>query len=112
MFPRETKLRSKPYRDGAAGQPCALQILGVCNHDPETTVLAHLPGENKGTATKVCDLNGVDSCSACHDVIDGRAPWPGDEREHREYYLRRALHRTFLNRARRGIAAIKGGSEV
>ena len=25
----------------AKGQPCQVRILGVCNHKPETTVLAH-----------------------------------------------------------------------
>jgi len=102
------KVRSKPYRDAARGQLCTLGIIGVCNHDTATTVLAHLPGEGKGTGTKVCDLNGADACASCHDVIDGRAPWPPGEEEHKEWYMRRALHRTIARREKQGIINVKG----
>lgn len=100
------KVRSQRYREAAKGQPCTLNIMGACSYDPATTVLAHLPGEHNGTGTKVCDLNAVDACSACHGVIDGVNPWPGDEGEHKEWYLRRALHRTVLNRVMQGVLVI------
>lgn len=35
--------RSKALRDSARGQCCTLQIPGICNSNPETTVLCHLP---------------------------------------------------------------------
>lgn len=100
------KLRSQKYRDAANGQPCTMNIMGVCNYDPATTVLAHLPGENNGTGTKVCDLNAVDACSECHGVIDGVAPWPGDEAKYKEWYFRRALHRTVFRRLSSGVLKI------
>lgn len=45
----------------------------VCNHNPETSVLAHyrLAG-TCGTAIKPHDMQGAIACSACHDAIDGR----------------------------------------
>lgn len=103
-----TKFRSAKYREAAEGQPCTLNILGVCTYDTEAVVLAHLPGEYKGTGSKVCDLNGVDACDACHAVIDGRAHWPPLEKEYQEFYFRRALHRTLLNRVWQGVVTIPG----
>lgn len=61
---------NKKYRDSARGETCTLQIYGVCNHDPETTVLAHLKGNGMGL--KCPDFLGVYACSDCHDAIDGR----------------------------------------
>jgi len=43
----------------------------VCNHNPETTVLAHLSGGGMGRKTP--DTEGAFCCSSCHDVLDGRA---------------------------------------
>lgn len=47
-----------------------VRLPGICNHNPETTVLAHLPGA--GVGIKHPDLWGAFCCSACHDAIDGR----------------------------------------
>jgi len=102
------KIRSRKYRKAASGQPCTLEILGVCTHDTATTVLAHLPGEHKGTGSKVDDTNGVDACIACHGLIDGPSSgWPPGEYAHREWYLLRALSRTIRNRVMRGILTLE-----
>jgi hypothetical protein len=53
----------------ARGQDCQIRAPG-CNFDPETTVLAHLPGGGMGA--KRHDLHGAWACSACHDLVDGR----------------------------------------
>ena len=47
-----------------------MRIPGVCNHDPETVVLAHLGGG--GMSLKQPDLLGAFCCSTCHDEIDRR----------------------------------------
>jgi hypothetical protein len=57
-------------RKAARGRDCQVRIPGVCNHNPETTVLAHLSGAGMGR--KANDLHGAWACSDCHDVIDGR----------------------------------------
>ena len=64
-------------RKEAQGRECMVRIPGVCNHNPETTVLAHinLPGIG-GMGMKAPDLLATWACSACHDVIDGRVPVP------------------------------------
>lgn len=58
----------------ARGRECAVRIPGVCNGDPETTVLAHfrLAGIS-GMGMKSPDLIAAFACSACHDAIDRRA---------------------------------------
>lgn len=55
-------------RKEAKGRMCTVQIFGVCNKDPETSVLAHLnvPGLN----TKAHDLHGCIACSSCHAWLD------------------------------------------
>lgn len=58
----------------AQGKPCQIRLPG-CNHDPATTVLAHyrLAGYT-GMGMKPDDFAfGAWSCSACHDLVDGRA---------------------------------------
>jgi hypothetical protein len=58
----------------ARGRDCMVRIPGVCNGNPETTVLAHYRMAGTcGTGMKPNDLQGAWACSACHDEIDGRS---------------------------------------
>ena len=57
-------------RKSAKGRECQIRIPGVCNGNPETTVLCHLPGGGMGR--KQPDLFAAFGCSACHDEVDGR----------------------------------------
>lgn len=61
-------------RREARGQDCMVRLPGVCNHNPETTVLAHyrLAGIS-GIGMKSPDTIAAWSCSSCHDAIDRRA---------------------------------------
>lgn len=69
---RQPRLVSQKIRDSARGQRCTLR-LACCNHDTETTVLAHLRCiEAAGVAEKPDDWIAVYACSACHDAIDRR----------------------------------------
>jgi hypothetical protein len=63
----------------ARGRECQVRIPGVCNHNPETSCLAHyrLAG-TCGTGCKPNDEQGAISCNACHDVIDGRVKTGND----------------------------------
>jgi len=63
---------SKKVRDSARGQDCTVRLPGVCNWNPETTVLAHLPCGQKGVGMKGFDTVAVYACSSCHDAIDDR----------------------------------------
>lgn len=64
-------LKSKKLRNSARGQDCMVRIPGVCNFNPETTVLAHV-GEGGGMGQKADDIEAAFCCSNCHDAIDGR----------------------------------------
>ena len=57
----------------ARGEPCQIRLAGICNHNPETVVLAHyrLAG-TCGMGIKPSDLLGAFACSACHDAVDER----------------------------------------
>ena len=60
-------------RKAAEGRDCTVRLPGICNWNPETTVLAHIRrGHTAGVGQKPIDLIAVLACSACHDCIDGR----------------------------------------
>ena len=61
---------STKLRNSAKGQACTLQIPGVCNANPETTVLCHAPSEVKGMGNKSHDFHAAFGCSACHEALD------------------------------------------
>ena len=63
---KQTKIRNS-----ARGEDCSLR-LGRCS-SPETVILAHI-GKHRGMGMKCADYFAVYSCSACHDIIDGRVP--------------------------------------
>ena len=57
-------------RKAARGRECQVRIPGVCNGNPETSVLAHIRLTGLcGTGTKPPDLIATIACSACHDEI-------------------------------------------
>lgn len=70
--------RMTPIRRAAKNQDCTLQIPGICNFDPATTVLCHSNNlaDGKGMGLKAPDTEACFGCSACHDVLDGRRPRP------------------------------------
>ncbi len=71
--------KATPIRRAARGQDCTLTIPGVCNGNPETTVLCHSNAlaDGKGMGLKAPDTAAAFGCSSCHDVLDGRRPRPG-----------------------------------
>ena len=60
-------------RKYAQGKPCMIRVPGICNGNPETTVLAHfrLSGVS-GMGKKAPDLLGAWACSDCHKYVDTR----------------------------------------
>lgn len=89
-------------RQSARGQDCALR-LDCCNHDPETTVLAHLRMFGwAGTAQKPPDFLGVYACSCCHDALDRRSAedWGFDD-------VLRALGETLISMQKQGVLSVK-----
>jgi hypothetical protein len=77
------RIRQNQLTKAARGRECQIRVPGVCNGNPETTVLAHyrLAGTN-GMSCKPNDFQGAWSCSACHDYVDGRgASRRGADRE-------------------------------
>lgn len=58
----------------AKGQECQIRIPTICNGDPRTVVLCHLPGGGMGAKEE--DQYAAYGCSACHGVVDG-ASWEG-----------------------------------
>lgn len=79
MFKATRKARTRhDLRDAARGQECTIRITGCCNGRTDTTVGCHWPGIDggRGMGIKSVDAAMAWGCSACHDVVDGRAPIP------------------------------------
>jgi len=77
-YPKAKPARSRAIRQSARDEDCTLRLAGTCNHDPATTVWAHSNrgAHGKGLGMKADDRCGCYACSACHDVLDGRAKHP------------------------------------
>lgn len=90
---------SPAWRRSAKGKLCTLR-LDCCNHDPATTVLAHLRCFGwGGMGQKPHDFLAVYACSACHAALDMRtAPWGWDD-------LLRALGETLAEHHKEGRIA-------
>lgn len=66
----------KDLRSFARGKPCMVRLAGICNFNPETTVLAHIRrGNVAGMGQKPGNIAAVWACSACHDCIDSRTQY-------------------------------------
>lgn len=100
-------MRSNAMRMSAKGEECTFQIVGVCNGNPETTVLCHLPDESHGMGHKADDISAAYGCVACHDAIDGRPSNPWD-RDAKDWYMRRAMVRTWRRMVETGVVKIAG----
>lgn len=76
-LPRKART-DQAIRDSANGEQCHMRLDGVCSGRADTTVWSHWPGldGDRGLGLKALDLCGCYTCSACHDVTDGRAPLP------------------------------------
>lgn len=60
-------------RKEAKGRECQVRLFGICNHNPETVVLAHFRMAGlSGMGQKPNDIFGAFCCSSCHDEIDRR----------------------------------------
>lgn len=97
---------SKKIRNSARGEDCTFQIAGVCNYNPDTVVLCHLPDESHGAGKKADDISAAYGCTACHDAID-RREWSQELEDNREWYLRRAMVRTWRKLIANGIVVIR-----
>ena len=60
-------------RESARGQQCQIRLVGICNHNPDTVVLAHYRMAGTcGIGMKPNDIQAAYACSQCHDASDGR----------------------------------------
>lgn len=88
-------------RKYAKGKECQIRLPGICNFDPETTVLCH-PPTGSGLALKYPDVTGAHGCSSCHDVVDGRVSSELDP-GYALLCFYQGVHRTLLLLDREGI---------
>ena len=93
--------------ESARGEQCQVRLIGICNHNPETVVLAHyrLAG-TCGTGIKPVDLQAAYACSSCHDEIDRRTRYL-DEGEVKQAFAEGVM-RTQRILIEKGLLSVKG----
>jgi len=79
---KQARPKQTAIRKSARGQTCQVRVPGVCNHNPETTVLAHMNGAGMGA--KAADHEAAYACSACHEWLDGGYVQQGCSRADRD----------------------------
>ena len=100
MIAKQTKITRS-----ARGESCTVRIFEVCNHNPETTVLAHLNGGGGGM--KNPDYLGAYSCSDCHMWLDGGYANKGATRQERDLIHANAIFHTQMILVDKGLLIIK-----
>lgn len=104
---RREPIRSRQLLDSANGQPCTMEVPGICNQDSSTVVSAHIRDETFGMAQKADDCSSVHACFCCHTWLD-QAQWLGKMAEVEVLrIIIRAIQRTIRNRVLRGFIPIK-----
>ena len=56
----------------ARGKDCTIRFYPHCSSNPEETVLAHAPSNDKGMGIKSPDWWGAHACYPCHMILDGQ----------------------------------------
>jgi len=105
---KASKPKMTPIRRSAKGQPCQVRVPGICNGNPETTVLAHLNGGGMGT--KARDIHGAFCCSACHEWLDGGYVQTGTFRDTRDLYHLEGIVRTQRILIEQGLIEMRGAA--
>lgn len=74
-------------RKEAKGRDCMVRVVGVCNGNPETVVLAHYRmGGLNGMGMKPDDIFGAWACERCHSAVDGRTKTEYDREQLRLFH--------------------------
>lgn len=88
--------------ESARGKDCTIRLPGVCNFDPETTVLAHI-GRKRGMGIKCHDIHAIYACSSCHDELDSRTMILECSSQELNRYILDALEETQLLLIEQGL---------
>ena len=97
--------KNNKIRRGARDEDCTVNVVGVCNYNPATTVLAHIQLPGCGImGGKVNDLSGCYACSDCHDFIDRRNGMDKHpEQAHRLEYMLKGVINTKIRQVEQGL---------
>lgn len=100
---------STRIRKSAKGKDCLLRLPGVCNHNPETVVAAHIRIAGLcGIGLKPSDLLTVRACDSCHGVMDGRIKADHISADDLTLYIHEAHCRTLDVYHREGLVSLAG----
>jgi|TARA_R110000737_G_scaffold56779_1_gene81571 hypothetical protein len=97
-------IKSNALRQSARDQACTFQIPKICNHNKETTVLAHIQTEGGIMGGKADDFSAAFACFSCHVHLDQHKMRYEDEL----FFTRRAMVRTIAYWVEQGLISVKG----
>ncbi len=98
---------SHKIRMSAKGEQCTMNTPW-CNYDEETVVLCHLNESyaGKGIGMKAHDYAAFYGCSDCHDIYDRRKHPHDAYLNDEDFYVLRAVIRTWGRLFEKGIVKI------
>lgn len=105
MITKQPAIVSKVLRASAFGEACTLRLVG-CVGD-YGVVLAHIRTKGVGGGRKPDDIASCYACANCHDLIDGRKPWPGRLAPRRGDAILEAMIRTHRRMFDKGLLEVK-----
>ncbi|WP_418141532.1 DUF1364 domain-containing protein [Marinobacter sp. MA] len=105
---KATRPKRSKIRDSAKGESCLVRVPGVCNRNPDTTVLAHLNGGGVGGKNE--DHKAAYACSACHRWLDGGYATQGYSRATRDLWHLEGVVRTQDRLIEKGHIEVKGAA--
>lgn len=105
---RAKAARASKILESARGKDCQLRLPGVCSHNPETVIAAHIRiAGTCGTGIKPSNLLTVRGCDLCHAVIDGRERAPHITPEQLTLYIHEAHCRTLVEYEKEGLISAR-----
>ena len=93
------------FTKSACNQLCQVRVPGVCNHNPETTVLAHINGFRAG-GHKALNIHGAYACFNCHSWLDGGYIQSDVDKKDRDLIHLNAVIRTQIIMVEEGILVL------
>jgi hypothetical protein len=97
---------TKKIMASARGEACCVRLPGVCNHNPETVVFAHLNKVRFGSGRGIKSKVGAYACSSCHCEADSRTRFVEDRREVYIAHLEGVIE-TLLKLIDKGLVVLK-----
>ena len=99
-------MTTKKIMASARGESCTIRLPGVCCHNPETVVFAHLNKVRFGSGRGIKSKVGAYACHTCHNETDSRTQIIEDRKDVYIAHLEGVIE-TLLKLIDKGLVILK-----